>query len=429
MKLVVVLGAGAGYSFFESRRQAAFWEKLAPKRADSLFPALTCPVQATLRTASRPASHGMIASGYYDRGLKEAFFWKQPSSLYSGARIWEEFRKRGGKVAQICLQQCPGNDSDVFLSPAPVHKHHGGMIQEFLSRPPNLYHDICEVSGRKFNLMNYWGPFASVKSSAWITEAGIETIRRLASEKEALIFLYLPHLDYAQQKCGPESRSAGKAFAEFEEMVEALLDNAREYGYEFTFSGDYEISEVETPVYPNRILRDSSFFEVRQVERMTYPQLVTSRAFALADHQIAHVYISDPRYLEELKTLFRMSAGIGRVIERSESRDLNHPRAGELILEAEEGYHFSYQWWTRDEEAPDYADHVDIHNKPGFDPCELFPARWWNPFRTSMDASLVRGSHGRAGNSIVIGATFRLPEACDSFLAYSDHLKMMLDNG
>lgn len=428
MKLAVVLGAGAGYSLFESRRQAAFWEKLSPKRAESLFPALTCPVQATLRTASLPNAHGMIASGYFDRALQEPFFWKQPSTLFSGPRIWENFRRRGGKVAQICFQQCPGTDSDVFLSPAPVHKHHGGMIQEFLSRPPNLYHEICEITGLKFNLMNYWGPFASIKSSEWITEAGIETMRRLASEKESLVLTYLPHLDYAQQKHGPQSRSAAKAFSELEKMAEALFQTAQENGYEFTFCGDYEITEVDTPVYPNRILRDSSYFDVRHVEKMTYPQYVTSRAFALVDHQIAHVYVREEKDLDPLKMLFSMSNGIGRVMERSNSPELNHPRAGELILEAAEGYHFSYQWWDKSEEAPDYADHVDIHSKPGFDPCELFPMQWWNPFRTSTDARLVQGSHGRAGNAVVLGSTFALPETCDSFLKYSQHLKDMLEN-
>ena len=427
MKLAVVLGAGAGYSLFESRAKAAFWKELSPRRAESLFPALTCPVQATLRTAALPSEHGMIASGYFDRALQEPFFWKQPSTLYGAPRIWESFRKRGGKVAQVCFQQCAGTDSDVFLSPAPIHKHHGGMIQEFLSRPPDLYHEICEVANLSFNLMHYWGPFASIKSSAWITEAGIEVIRRLAAERESLILIYLPHLDYAQQKHGPRSARTAKAFAEFEQMVEALLTCARENGYEFTFCGDYEITEVDTPVYPNRILRNSSYFDVRHVGKMTYPQYVTSRAFALADHQIAHVYVREKEDLDALKMLFGMSNGIGRVLERDHTPELNHPRAGELILEAAEGYHFSYQWWDRPEEAPDYADHVDIHNKPGFDPCELFPLAWWNPFRTSMDASCVRGSHGRAGNGVVLASTFALPESCAAFPDYALHLKQMLE--
>ena len=210
-------------------------------------------------------------------------------------------------------------------------------------------------------------------------------------------------------------------------MVEALFRNAQENGYEFTFCGDYEITEVDTPVYPNKILRDSSYFDVRHVEKMTYPQYVTSRAFALVDHQVAHVYVREEKDLDALKMLFSMSNGIGRVMERSNSPELNHPRAGELILEAAEGCHFSYQWWDNPEEAPDYADHVDIHSKPGFDPCELFPMQWWNPFRTSTDARLVRGSHGRAGTAVVLGSTFALPETCDSFLKYSQHLKNMLE--
>lgn len=425
MKLVVVIAAALGYDLFEKNARSEFWKSLDTRRVTSLFPALTCPVQATLRTALPVSGHGMVASGFFDRRLRKPFFWEQSSRLYSGPRIWEDFRRGGGKVAQICLQQCPGPESDIFLSPAPVHKHHGGMIQEFLSKPDDYYHHICDITYSKFNLMHYWGPFTSVKASEWITGAAVETIRELSGEKDSLVLTYIPHLDYDLQKFGPSDPTAANAFRQTELLIEKIFTAAKLNGYEAVVCGDYAISDVSHHIMPNRILRDAGLLKLRTVNGMLYPVLHTSDAFALADHQIAHIYIENPDDIPRIKSLFTGVKGIGRVIESSADPLLSHPNSGELILEAAEGSWFSYKWWEKSSEAPDYATHVDIHNKPGFDPCELFMSLW-PPMSITQDDSKIKGSHGRGGGKVLWGATFQPESGSDSFLDCCVSLKNML---
>ena len=96
------------------------------------------------------------------------------------------------------------------------------------------------------------------------------------------------------------------------------------------------------------------------------------------------------------------------IVNREDS-ELNHHRAGDLIATACADRWFSYDWWLNDEVAPDYARTVDIHNKPGYDPRELFLSSRLRAagklamtkagIRTTMDVipldgTLVRGSHG-----------------------------------
>lgn len=427
MKLLAVICAALGEELYERHaKKEAFWNGLNVSAVDSFFPALTCPAQAAFRTALPVSGHGMGASGYYDRNLKKAFFWEQSARLYEGKRIWEDFRKKkGGKVAQLCLQQCPGLDSDIYLSPAPIHKHHGGMIQDFFCEPPGLYRDICRETGLRFNLMNYWGPFASRKSSDWIVSATLEVLRRFSADENVLILTYLPNLDYAPQKSGPASRETAQAFSETESMLETLSLAARDSNFEFLLTGDYEITAADTPLYPNRILLENGFLKVREVNGMLYPNLHSSTAFALADHQICHIYADNPEDLPRLKELFSSVNGIARVLERDAVPELAHPRSGELILEAERNAWFAYKWWTADSEAPDYATHVDIHNKPGFDPCEMF-LTLWPPMGTSQDCSRIRGSHGRSGGKVIRASSFAWDKGNDSFLKTALQLGNML---
>lgn len=413
MKTLVILCAALGENLFSHYAKADFWNQLNPKGIQSGFPALTCPQQAVLRTGGNVALHGMGTSGYFDRTLKKTFFWEQSAKLYEGKRIWEDFRRQGGKVAQVCLQQCPGLDSDFYLSPAPIHKHHGGMIQDFFCEPPELYREICSSMAMKFNLMHYWGPFTSLKSSRWIAGATAELLKRLQREDKACVFSYLPHLDYEPQRHGPDSPQTKKSFAELESLLDNLLISAKQYGFEVILSGDYEITAVNTPIYPNRILAQKGFLKLRNVKGMLYPNLHSSRAFALVDHQVCHIYAEQKEDLPELYDLFSTDPNIEQVQRRDKSPELDHPRCGELILTAKEHAWFAYKWWDRDSEAPDYATHVDIHNKPGFDPLEIY-FKLFPPMSTPQDCNLLKGSHGRDCR-VMAAATFPLPETFNSF--------------
>lgn len=85
------------------------------------------------------------------------------------------------------------------------------------------------------------------------------------------------------------------------------------------------------------------------------------------------------------------------MLDRNEQREvqLDHRHSGNLVAIASDGHWFAYPWWTDSREAPDFATHVDIHNKPGFDPCELFFG--WPPPSISRDPTRVQGTHGRIG--------------------------------
>lgn len=426
MKLLFILAANLGenlYSQFADKNSKA-WDGLDVKSIDSSYPALTCPAQAHLRTASGVENHAMGASGYFDRTLGKPFFWEQSARLYTGERIWENFRKNGGKVAQICLQQCPGPDSDFYLSPAPVHKHHGGMIQDFFCEPENLYREICADTGMKFNLMDYWGPFTSIRCSKWIAGAADRVMARMKSEKDAIVFAYIPHLDYAAQKYGVTSNQARKSFAEFEEILTTLRSSASKHGFNTALAGDYAMTDVKRPLYPNRILVENNLLRLRTVKNMLYPNIHSSKAFALADHQICHIYILDSSIdIGKIKSIFENVPGIERVIERDKSDEFNNPRCGELILEAASDSWFAYKFWEDDANAPDYATHVDIHNKPGFDPLEMY-FKLWPPMSTALDCTLLKASHGR--RSKVMYASDSGLEAA-SFEELALNLKAMLD--
>ncbi len=391
MKLLVIECAALGYELLKRHSTSALWENLRISQIATVFPAVTCSVQASFRTASLPEKHGMVANGIFDRKLKKPLFWEQSSELYGGERFWCEFRKNGGTVGQICWQQSLGTDADIILSPAPIHKHHGGMIQDFFAKPADLYKKLCVKTGKKFNLHSYWGPFTSSKSTEWIADAAVELIK--SGEAADLQLVYLPQMDYVLQKFGPGSKKVGRAFRELESNLEKLANIAKTSGYEIIIFGDYAIEEATQVIYPNKILRDAGLFSTRNVNGMLYPDIYTSRAFAMVDHQIAHVYINDQNDIAKTAQRFRECDAIRKVHTADDKTYIRNPQSGEIILEAAQGAWFAYPWWNESNEKPDYATHVDIHNKPGFDPCELF-LELWPPMSISTDTSKVKGTHG-----------------------------------
>ncbi len=395
MKLLVVQVAALGHAFLTGRNGGDDLAGLRFRPIDPPFPAVTCTAQATFRTAAPPARHGVVANGFFQRELGRPFFWEQSSRLYSGRRVWEALRARGGTVGQIFWQQSLGRDSDVLLSPAPIHKHHGGLVKDCYARPSGLYQDLVARVGRRFSLLSYWGPFASARSTRWIVDATREVLRSPAPD---LLLTYLPHLDYELQKSGPGSEKSARSFRTLASELVRLVGAARESGYRIVVFGDYAITEVSEPVFPNRALRTAGLLALRDVGGMLYPDFPASRAFATVDHQVAHVVVPDEADLPVVREALEGLAGVGRVHGRKEQRELgiDHPRSGELVLAAEAGRWFAYPWWEGKREAPDYASHVDIHNKPGYDPAELFLALW-PPMHVSTDAAKVKGSHGLVG--------------------------------
>jgi predicted AlkP superfamily pyrophosphatase or phosphodiesterase len=300
-------------------------------------------------------------------------------------------------VGVLFWQQSLGESVDVLISPAPIHKHHGGMIQSCYSKPVGLYDRLRTSVGRDFNLMHYWGPLASAKSSDWIASA----TAALLQDKDApdLCFTYLPVLDYDLQRFGPDSEKAKKALAALQGELTEILISARENNYDVLVFGDYAIrSAGEGAVLPNLALKNKGFLQCRNIKGALYPDLYASSAFAVVDHEIAHVYVKNRDQIVEVRDVLRHLQGVGDVLdgEGQIKEGVAHTRSGELVLVADDGYWFAYPWWNDKKQAPDYAGHVDIHNKPGYDPCELFFG--WPPMSVSQNTDKIKGTHGRTGD-------------------------------
>ncbi len=394
-KLLVVQVAGLGCNIVAGHGLEQ-WGDLKFRPMQSVFPAVTCTVQAAFRTGVSPDRAGMPGNGFYDRKLGKVMFWEQSSALVTGERIWEEFRAAGKTVAMLFWQQSLGETVDMVLSPAPIHKHHGGMIQDCYSQPDDLYGKIRNELGRGFDLKYYWGPMASVKSSQWITEATAYMLG--VNDAPDLCMMYLPGLDYDLQRYGVASEKSKAALKDVFGQLNLLKSVADDNGYEIVVFGDYAIVDVDKgPVYLNRVLRNAGYMVMREVDGMLYPDFYESRAFAVVDHEVAHIYVKHEDEKDVVAALLRKVEGVESVKDTFDEHafEMNDHNAGDLIAVTEDGYWFAYPWWENAKQAPEYAAHVDIHSKPGYDPCELFFGKV--PWKVSVDAGRIKGSHGKIG--------------------------------
>jgi predicted AlkP superfamily pyrophosphatase or phosphodiesterase len=386
-KLLIIAAAG-----FDEDASAP---GLTVRPITGVLPAVTCTAQASFRTASQPAAHGMIANGFLQRDLRKVLFWEQSAALVAGKRIWAGLRRRGGRVGLMFWQQSMGEDVDLLITPAPLHKHHGGMVQDCYAQPAGLYEKLCLSVGRPFNLKHYWGPMASYRAGDWIAlvTAAVMDDPQLAPE---LLLTYIPTLDYDLQRHGPNSPQAARARKKLTSQLAGLLAAAERCGYETLIFGDYAIEPVDRAIFPNRALQQAGLLAVRDVHSRWYADLHSSRAFAMVDHQIAHVYIRQASDVEPARKLLAELPGVAEVLDTQaqSAAGLQHARSGELVALAAPDAWFAYPWWTHRRNEPDYAGHVDIHNKPGYDPCELFFSRL--PMRVSRSEERRVGKEGRS---------------------------------
>ena len=366
MKSLTVIAAGLGYRLLE-RHNLLSVAGLAFGPKQSVFPAVTCTAQAALRTGLSPSETGMISNGHWSETFRKPLFWEQSARLVSGRRVWADRRAAGGTVGVFFFQQSLGEEADAIISPAPIHKHGGGMIMSCYTQPTGMAGVLEKLCG-KFPLWRYWGPLASPKVGRMCISY-FEEMTNVHDVDEA--YLYLPTLDYAAQRNGPDSSAAKAALKEFCRQLERLADICMRRGCALKVMGDYEITAVSAaPEQPNVTLRRQGFFKTRMVGGMAYPDFYQSTAFAMCDHEFC-VLCGERR--EAAADALLATGGYVRT---------DDPR----ILLAREGSWCGYEWWTDRREAPDFASHVDIHNKPGYDPKELF----------FFNRGEVKGTHGRA---------------------------------
>ncbi|MEU3119157.1 nucleotide pyrophosphatase/phosphodiesterase family protein [Streptomyces sp. SID8385] len=396
-------------------RLAALGARGSRSPLGTVLPAVTCSAQSTFLTGTLPADHGIVGNGWYFRELGDVLLWRQHNGLVSGDRLWDAARRAhpGYTVANICWWYAMGADTDWTVTPRPVYYADGRKEPDCYTRPPELHDELTEKLGT-FPLFHFWGPGADLVSSQWIIDA---TRHVMATRDPDLTLAYLPHLDYDLQRFGPDDPRSHAAARELDEAVGPLLDQAEDAGRTVVVLSEYGITSVSRPVHLNRVLREAGLLEVHTQDGMEYLDTMASRAFAVADHQLAHVYVKRPEDLDTVRALLADVPGVESLLDEEGKKEqgLDHPRSGEFVAVAEPDAWFTYYYWLDDARAPDFAQLVEIHRKPGYDPVELFmdPNDPYVKLRAGaavarkklgmryrmavvpLDASPIRGSHGR----------------------------------
>ena len=385
-----------------------------------VLPAVTCTAQATLLTGTLPNKHGVIANGWLYQSTNEVRFWQQcnrliqAEPLYETARARAKLQQKEFTSAKLFWWFNQGAAVDISVTPKPHYAVNGNKAFGIAGTPHGLTERLERTLG-SFPFPAFWGPMAGIKSTQWIAQAAAEVLR---VEQPTLTLVYLPHLDYEPQRMGPGGCDMARCVKELDDACTPLLGAAEARGAQVWVVSEYGHCDVSRPVYLNRGLRAAGLLEVRDGPFGEQLDTYGSRAFAVVDHQIAHVYVRDAADLARVRAVLAAISGVAKIYtgEERAAVHLDHLRSGEIVLLAEPGVWFAYPFWLEDRLAPDYARAVAIHHKPGFDPCELF----FDPkmrfpklhsarrllekklgFRTTfdvvpLDARVVRGSHGLA---------------------------------
>jgi predicted AlkP superfamily pyrophosphatase or phosphodiesterase len=392
---------------------SALAKRGAQRPLTPILPAVTCSVQSTFTTGTLPREHGCVANGWYYRDTAEVALWKQSNALVAGEKIWDAAKKRDASFtcAKLFWWFNMYSSADFAVTPRPMYPADGRKIPDVHAHPGKLRDELQTKFGQ-FPLFEFWGPRAGIAASKWITAAAMDVWKE---QKPTLSLVYLPHLDYDLQRFGPNAPEAINAVKDIDSLCGDLIDQAARDGAAVIALSEYGITPVSDAVHINRVLREAGLIEVRDEMGRDVLDAGASRAFAVADHQLAHVYVKGD--VAEVKRLLEATPGIERVLDDAGKREvgLDHPRSGELVAISAADRWFSYYYWLDDDRAPDYARTVDIHRKPGYDPVELFldPSIGIPPlavgwrlakrklgFRTlldviPLDTKLVKGSHGR----------------------------------
>jgi predicted AlkP superfamily pyrophosphatase or phosphodiesterase len=389
---------------------------------DPALPALTCTAQSDYVTGRRPSDHGIVANGWYDRSLAEVQFWKQSNHLVNGPKLWDDLRAcvPGFTCAKLFWWYNMYASVDLSVTPRPMYPADGRKFFDVYSWPYALRPALKEALG-PFPFATFWGPAAGVASPQGAPEAASRWIANSAKWVEehhspTLSLIYLPHLDYNLQRLGPQHPAIPEDLRRIDAIVGDLLDTFQRRQVEVVVLSEYGITPVNRPVHLNREFRRRGWLTVREELGLEILDAGNSRVFAVADHQVAHVHVQDPSLHREVRALLESLDGVASIHAGPdrERLGLNHPRAGDYVVFAQENAWFTYYYWLEDSRAPDFARCVDIHRKPGYDPVELFLDPQLSAvklriawrllqkklgFRMLMDvipldAELVRGSHG-----------------------------------
>lgn len=399
-------------------RLSALAREVGQRSLIEALPAVTCTAQASMLTGRTPSEHGVVGNGWYFRDTGEVRLWQQSNHLMESEPVYETARKRAAELgrsfraAKLFWWFNQGAAVDISVTPKPYYGADGNKAFGIAGSPVGLTDRLESKLGR-FPFPSFWGPTAGLPATQWIARCAAEV---LATERPDLTLVYLPHLDYDPQRLGPGGSDMPRLTRELDDAAAPLLDAASAIGARTWIVSEYGHCEVTNPIYVNRILRGKGLLSARPGPFGEVFDPWSSRAFAVCDHQVAHIYVNGSSDTNVVAELIAAQAGVARVLVGAERAEigLDHARSGEIIALSEPASWFAYPFWLDDRLAPDYARTVDIHRKPGYDPCELFfdPKLAWPKgrvirrliqkklgFRTlfdviPLDAQIVRGSHG-----------------------------------
>jgi predicted AlkP superfamily pyrophosphatase or phosphodiesterase len=387
------------------------------------FPAVTCTAQSNYVTGAPPSRHGIVGNGWYNRELAEVQFWKQSNHLVTAPKIWDVLRAADPQFtcAKLFWWYNMYSSADYSITPRPMYPADGRKVFDIYAAPFSIRTEIKKELG-EFPFPAFWGPAAGVDTpqakadavSRWIADSARWTEEKY---RPTLSLIYLPHLDYNLQRLGPDHPSVARDLRQIDEIVGGLISFFNKNSVEVLLLSEYGITPVRTPLHLNRLFRQRGWITIKDELGLELLDCGASRAFAVADHQVAHIYINDRSIENEVRAAIESMEGVDLVLDRAAQKQwgIEHPRAGDLIAVSKAEAWFTYYYWLDDSLAPDFARAVDIHRKPGYDPVELFldPAipmvklkilrrlvQKKLGFRMLMDvipldASLVKGSHGR----------------------------------
>lgn len=394
---------------------SSYLKKGGSSKIKPVLPAVTCSAQSTYLTGVNPSEHGIVGNGWYFKDECEVKFWRQSNKLVEAPKLWDKLKNEDENFtcANLFWWYNMYSTADFSVTPRPNYLADGRKIPDCYSHPASL-RDVLQEKLGTFPLFSFWGPKTSIKSSRWIADATI-----LADEQynPTLSLVYLPHLDYNIQRYGNDFSVIKKDLQEIDAEVKKLVSHFEEQDANVVILSEYGITDVNHPIHLNRILRDKGLLSIRVERGLELLDTGASKAFAVADHQLAHVYLNDKSVKETVRLALQETKGVEKVLEGEDLKKagLNHERSGDFVVVSDSKSWFTYYFWQDDAKAPDYARMVDIHKKPGYDPVEMLtdpkdklviPKIIWKllkkkmGFRTVMDviplkAELVKGSHGR----------------------------------
>lgn len=399
-------------------RLRAFAERGWRRSLREVLPAVTCTAQASLLTGKRPQEHGIVGNGWLFRDTGEVRFWQQSNALIQSEPLYATARRNAAaqgrqfRTAQLFWWFNQGAAVDLSVTPKPYYGADGNKAFGIAGTPDGLTERLERELG-PFPFHTFWGPNAGLPCTDWIARCAANV---LTAERPDLTLVYLPHLDYDPQRFGPSGCDMPRLVGQLDDACAPLLDAARALGARVWIVSEYGHCDVSRPVFLNRALRDAGLLSARPGPFGETLDTFGSRAFAVCDHQLAHVYVASADDQSHVRDLIASLPGVARVLVMEERAEigLNHPRAGELVALSRPDSWFAYPYWLDDRAAPDFARTVDIHRKPGYDPCELLfdPNLRWPKgrailrlaqkklgFRTlfdvvPLDATLIKGSHG-----------------------------------